>query len=68
MNFSPVIHEQYEDPLCDGSPCGNRHDPQASVEWCICPGFFGLVMALSRQNTAVNPAVDLVTSEYKPLA
>ena len=27
------------------------------VEWCICLGLFGLVMAL-----------DLVTSEYKPLA
>ena len=27
------------------------------VEWCICLGLFGLVMAL-----------ELVTSEYKPLA
>ena len=35
------------------------------VEWCICLGLFGLVMALELVNTAVE---SLVTSEYKPLA
>ena len=38
------------------------------VEWCICLGLFGLVMALELVNTAVESVVDLVTSEYKPLA
>ena len=38
------------------------------VEWCICLGLFGLVMALELVNTAVEAVVDLVTSEYKPLA
>ena len=37
------------------------------VEWCICLGLFGLV-ALELVNTAVESVVDLVTSEYKPLA
>ena len=36
------------------------------VEWCICLGLFGLVMALELVNTAVESVVDLVTSEYKP--
>lgn len=38
------------------------------VEWCICLALFGLVMALELVNTAVEAVVDLVTSEYKPLA
>ena len=38
------------------------------VEWCICLGLFGLVMALELVNTAVEAVVYLVTSEYKPLA
>lgn len=38
------------------------------VEWCICLGLFGLVMALELVNTAIESVVDLVTSEYKPLA
>ncbi len=38
------------------------------VEWCICLGLFGLVMALELVNTAVEAVVDLVTQEYKPLA
>ena len=38
------------------------------VEWCICLGLFGMVMALELVNTAVESVVDLVTSEYKPLA
>ena len=40
----------------------------SQVEWCICLGLFGLVMALELVNTAVESVVDLVTSEYKPLA
>ena len=39
-----------------------------ALEWCICLGLFGLVMALELVNTAVESVVDLVTSEYKPLA
>ncbi len=38
------------------------------VEWCICLGLFGLVMALELVNTAVEAVVDLVTGEYHPLA
>ena len=38
------------------------------VEWCICQGLFGLVMALELVNTAVEAVVDLVTGEYHPLA
>ena len=38
------------------------------VEWCICLGLFGLVMALELVNTAIEAVVDLVTSEYRPLA
>ncbi len=38
------------------------------VEWCICLGLFGLVMALELINTAIEAVVDLVTSEYRPLA
>lgn len=38
------------------------------VEWCICLGLFGLVMALEMVNTAVEAVVDLVTQEHKPLA
>ncbi|MDD3340271.1 MAG: diacylglycerol kinase family protein [Lachnospiraceae bacterium] len=38
------------------------------VEWCICLGLFGLVMALEMVNTAVEAVVDLVTQERKPLA
>ena len=30
------------------------------VEWCICLGLFGLVMALELVNTAVESVVDLV--------
>lgn len=40
----------------------------SSVEWCICLGLFGLVMALELVNTAVEAVVDLVTDEYRPLA
>lgn len=40
----------------------------SQVEWCICLGLFGLVMALELVNTAVESVVDLVTREYKPLA
>ena len=40
----------------------------SAVEWCICLGLFGLVMALELVNTAVEAVVDLVTQEYKPLA
>ena len=36
------------------------------TEWCICLGLFGMVMELV--NTAVESVVDLVTSEYRPLA
>ena len=39
-----------------------------SIEWCICLGLFGLVMALELVNTAVEAVVDLVTKEKKPLA
>ena len=38
------------------------------TEWCICLGLFGMVMALELVNTAVESVVDLVTSEYRPLA
>ena len=38
------------------------------MEWCICLGLFGLVMALELINTAIEAVVDLVTSEYRPLA
>ena len=38
------------------------------VEWCICLGLFGLVMALELVNTAVEAVVDLVIGEYHPLA
>lgn len=38
------------------------------VEWCICLGLLGLVMALELVNTAVEAVVDLVTGEYHPLA
>ena len=38
------------------------------IEWCICLALFGLVMALELVNTAVESVVDLVTSEYRPLA
>ena len=38
------------------------------TEWCICLALFGLVMALELVNTAIEAVVDLVTSEYRPLA
>ena len=38
------------------------------IEWLICIGLFGLVMALEAVNTAVECVVDLVTEEKRPLA
>lgn len=40
----------------------------SAVEWCICFGLFGLILALELVNTAVEAVVDLVTEEKKPLA
>lgn len=40
----------------------------SAIEWCICLGLFGLVMALELVNTAVESVVDLVTKEFHPLA
>ena len=38
------------------------------VEWCICLGLFGLVMALELVNTAVEAVVALVPGKYHPRA
>ncbi|MHC1785649.1 MAG: diacylglycerol kinase [Christensenellales bacterium] len=36
------------------------------LEWCVLFAFFGLVIATELINTAIEAAVDLVTSEIKP--
>lgn len=38
------------------------------MEWLVCLGLIGLVMALECLNTAVEHTVDLVTEERRPLA
>ena len=40
----------------------------SALEWCICLGLFGLVMALELVNTSVEAVVDMVTEEFHPLA
>jgi diacylglycerol kinase len=38
------------------------------MEWCLVLFSIGLVLSLELMNTAIEDAVDLVTSEWKPLA
>ena len=40
----------------------------STIEWCMCLGLFGLVMALELVNTSVEAVVDMVTEEFHPLA
>jgi diacylglycerol kinase len=38
------------------------------IEWCLVLFSIALVLSLELMNTAIEDAVDLVTSEWKPLA
>jgi diacylglycerol kinase len=40
----------------------------SSIEWCLVLMMIGIVIGLEMLNTAIEDLVDLVTTEWKPLA
>lgn len=40
----------------------------SNIEWLICLLCFCLVLSLEMVNTAIETAIDLITTEYSPLA